>query len=483
MSEKHPTTRARDQKSGPTARGQLVQLPSGNFSARVRITIDGERVRKRVDLGTQDRTVARRKLARLLELERQGDGAAVAPAGAAPLTFAEAAREALTRWEGRAWHDGRPRGLKSAKQRFAMLERYAFPLVADRPIPSFHVRDALDVLDAAAAHGLHPQTLLHLKNAMSAVFDPFVDRGVLAANPAKIARLRAVEGVQTAPRRERAILTDDELAAYLAWTNPDERHAKATRERQVMAIVSRCFGGLRSGDLHGLRWDHFDPPHFTRGVALRRKTGTPQELEVPGVMRPALVAWWHEHGEPKTGLVFPALRGDRAGVGEKSGCSHAPELRRDLFRAGVRRHECTWHPPLVAPSWPAETINAAGRKRKASAPASCCPNLARDPLFVDTATSRPVDFHSFRRAFASGLAFAGVNLQTAMRLATSHAHAETHQRYVDKARALAVPDAALPKLTGPWPGAAAQSSSLLGAGHEIRTRDPQLGKLMLYQLS
>ena len=33
------------------------------------------------------------------------------------------------------------------------------------------------------------------------------------------------------------------------------------------------------------------------------------------------------------------------------------------------------------------------------------------------------------------------------------------------------------------PGGADKNLSYFGAGHEIRTRDPQLGKLMLYQLS
>jgi hypothetical protein len=41
----------------------------------------------------------------------------------------------------------------------------------------------------------------------------------------------------------------------------------------------------------------------------------------------------------------------------------------------------------------------------------------------------PVDFHSFRRAFKTALAGAGVNVQQAMQLA-GHSDAKTHMRYV-----------------------------------------------------
>lgn len=43
--------------------------------------------------------------------------------------------------------------------------------------------------------------------------------------------------------------------------------------------------------------------------------------------------------------------------------------------------------------------------------------LARDPLYFETATTLPVDFHSFRRAFSTALAEAGINVQHATHLA------------------------------------------------------------------
>ena len=70
----------------------------------------------------------------------------------------------------------------------------------------------------------------------------------------------------------------------------------------------------------------------------------------------------------------------------------------------------------------------------------------RDPLYYETASTLPVDFHSFRRAFASALAEAGVNVQHAMHL-TAHSDPRVHARYVMSTSAMRmVPDAALRRL-------------------------------------
>jgi len=60
---------------------------------------------------------------------------------------------------------------------------------------------------------------------------------------------------------------------------------------------------------------------------------------------------------------------------------------------------------------------------------------------------RPLDFHSFRRAYANALGASGVNVQTAMRL-SGHRNASTHMRYVRLAETLETPAAALPVLRG-----------------------------------
>jgi integrase-like protein len=71
---------------------------------------------------------------------------------------------------------------------------------------------------------------------------------------------------------------------------------------------------------------------------------------------------------------------------------------------------------------------------------------ASDPLYFETQATLPVDFHSFRRAFASALAEAGVNVQHAMRL-TAHSDPRVHARYVMRTTAMrSIPEAAIPTL-------------------------------------
>jgi hypothetical protein len=104
-----------------------------------------------------------------------------------------------------------------------------------------------------------------------------------------------------------------------------------------------------------------------------------------------------------------------------------------------------------------------------------------------------VDFHSFRRAFNTALAEAGVNVQHAMHLA-AHSDPKVHARYIMGTAAMrAIPDAALPRLPlGPLlqgsepPGnvtgrddstrASGQDPLFLRAGEGIRTLDVHLGK-------
>jgi hypothetical protein len=83
---------------------------------------------------------------------------------------------------------------------------------------------------------------------------------------------------------------------------------------------------------------------------------------------------------------------------------HAPKVARELWRVGVRDHD----------------------------------------VHRDTPTSRKVDWHSFRRAFATSLAEGNVNEQRA-RLLSSHGDANVHARYVQQTKAMRIiPDAAVP---------------------------------------
>jgi integrase len=153
---------------------------------------------------------------------------------------------------------------------------------------------------------------------------------------------------------------------------------------------------------------------FTFGWDPRKKAARPQLLEVPEMLRPILRDWWKGHGQPSSGFVFPALRGKRAGKGEKT-TRHAAAMRRDLRRA-----------------FGLEVWDAAKRKWKPSGRAM----TPRERELLDgTDMVRRVDFHSWRRAFNQALADAGVTLQQAQALA-GHSSMEAHQRYLKNTGAM-----------------------------------------------
>jgi hypothetical protein len=76
----------------------------------------------------------------------------------------------------------------------------------------------------------------------------------------------------------------------------------------------------------------------------------------------------------------------------------------------------------------------------------CCLNMKSDPLHQETSTTKPVDFHSFRRAFGTALAEGNVNAQRAMQL-SAHSDEKVHARYVMHTAAMRkIPDVAIPQL-------------------------------------
>lgn len=408
--------------------GQLIWRKSGWY-ARVWTTIDGERVRVSKALGTTNRAVAKRKLERLLAADN-----AKAEDAKRPETFEEAAERVYAARIAEAEAAAGGSITKGPREELAQLRRYAYPIIRTLAAAAVQPSDVNAVLDHVKAEGRTQASAQHLRQRMSNVFAALRREGAIRDNPVSDAEMpKFSERVQ----KERAVLTDVELAIYLAWDHPEERFRGAVRERQTMACIARMFGGLRTGDLHALRWDAFDVERggFEWGYAPRKKTKRPQLLEVPAMLRPILRDWWERAGRPAEGLVFPVRRpgrgGDRVGQQRRS-ASHAHAFRRDLqaaFRAAhARRLEGA----------PAPAIERGGGQRP--------PSARWRELFDETAYTLPVDFHSWRRAFAQALADADVNAQQAQAL-TGHASLAAHARYLRNAGKMRrLPAAALPSL-------------------------------------
>lgn len=407
-------------------KGQLYWLEKYGWHGRWYATVEGERVRVSRCLHTENKAVARRKLARLI-----AEGNTSREEAQRPETFGEAARRVLD--------DARAAGMVTHKDRLYRLETYAFPTLAKMQPSAIKASHVRSLLEEARNGGKSRQTLVHIKNDVSVVLGELWRAEVLPENVcARVQVPEALPEVSERSKKERAVLTDEELVRYLAWKHPNERHRASVLERQVMACVARMFGGLRTSDLHSVRWEGFDLLEFSWGYAPRKKGsrlskgGKPQRLVIPEILRPIL-AMWRERNKakdgtkPSEGLLFPKRRGDGVGVDARKHTSHAEAFRRDLRRV------------FGIDVWNAETEGfEPDEDRELSA--------REVVLLTETDYTKPVDFHSWRRAFNQALADAGVNSQTSMALA-GHSSLKAHERYLANSDTLRiVPIAALPRL-------------------------------------
>ena len=401
--------------------GTLVHQKRG-WCARIPQVVEGVRVKPIYFLGTDSRALAKRRMQRLIA-DLEAGKVPDENAGTRPETVAEAADR---------WHVQRAKdGVKSAKTEIARLRAFALPTLSALDVTAVEPTDINEALDECKAAGKSRQTAEHLKMDLSNVFAMLKREGAIKMSPVDDATLPKFQKQVT---KQRAVLTDAELARYLAWAHPQPRFREAALERQMMSIVARCFGGLRTGDLHAIRWESFDVEggRFAFGWAPRQKTGAPQKLEVPAVLRPFLHDWWERRGRPTHGVLFAARRGKRVGA-EKKKTSHAEAFRRDLERA------------FGLVTWKQTGADRKGNPVGVWEPTTGRVRTRRElELFEPTDFTLPVDFHSWRRAYSQALAEAEVTLQQAQALA-GHASLAAHSRYIQSAQTMrSMPAAALP---------------------------------------
>ena len=421
-------------KKGRPREGSLYWVKSG-YRARITYNVDGESVRKAIDLGTKNEQAAKAKLARLLKLPMPTEQEAKRYE-----TFQEAAERIVG-----------DSTIASKSLRLGRLRNHVYERIGHKPVNEVTTADVKGVLEVIAANGLSHDVIAHVKVDVGAVLGRLFEDEVLDEN--------VVARIQKLPRgrvekRERAVLTDEELAVYLSWEHPDDRHKHGVRERQTMACLSRIFGGVRIGDIRAMRWEDLDTfdGEFKSGYAARKKTARPQLLEIHETLRPILRDWWERHGRPAEGPVFPVLRGVRAGQ-ERGRNNAAAALRTDLMRAFG----------LEAPQ--RVTIVRKGGKpdRKITWRRARMMTPREIELFEGTRFNKPVDFHSFRRAYKQALAEAGIDLQQSMHLSGS-SDMKAHQRYLNNtAKARRLPDAAAPRVIGT--GLAVKSQNVLTDEH------------------
>jgi integrase len=214
----------------------------------------------------------------------------------------------------------------------------------------------------------------------------------------------------TAQPPPRAILTDDEFTQFVTCEQVDLR-------LPCLAVMARFVSGMRTNDLHAWTWAHIS---FEAGTAwvTRPKTAKTSRAEqkpheLPAVALHFLRLWWMRCGRPEGSVpVFGLIRDHRkkaasGGKGERItyAASYAKRLRNALKTAGISRPE----------------------------------------LFKSTEVALRVDFHSFRRAYATALAEVDADGRLSMRL-TGHKSMPTHNLYVMRTGTMKVPEAALLKV-------------------------------------
>lgn len=400
----------------PRPRTGSLELRTGVFFCRITVRAAGKVSRPWVCLNTGDEATARARMA------KANEDAAKGLAAPAPTTTRQTFGE-----YAEAWRKAREaRGIASADSERSLLKNHVQPALGALPLPDVRTRAIRGLLETLLAKKLARQTIVHVLGAVRGVLTQAREDELVEAVPdmPKIPDLHEVE-------KERAQLTDAELATL--WACP-----KVDLEIKLMTLTARTEGGMRTRDVTAWSWDMIDHPGFGSCVVPRTKTGLPQRLEIPEVLQGPLCRWWVAQGRPTEGPVFPVTKGKRRGEARKArGVSFAGRLRRALLLAGITRHE----------------------------------------LHHPTAVSLPVGFHSAcRGGFVSALAEADVPTREAARL-TGHADERTHRKYALKTTKMQrIPAAAVPRIATGIATAPGDDRDFLGAGHEIRTRDPQLGK-------
>jgi integrase len=398
------------------ARTGTLELRKGIWHAVLTVDRDGRAVRDRYNLDTTDRpTAERRKVKLLADL-------------AAGRTVDEASVRAGAPDTVKAYADSIGERLSEGDR--ANLRLHVLPGLGSMFLSDVQPAHVKAVRDKVIAAKVRRGTAGKVLGAARRLFAGAVEDELLEQNPASDVRLPKQRGADREIVKPRAILTDPEIVRFLMCEDAD-------LEVRTLAAVSRMEGGMRTSDLHAWTWSMLDLDAFASCTIPRTKTAEPTVLEVPEMLRPVLRGWWERAGRPVAGPVFPVRKGDRAGERKARANSYAERLRRELFRAGVVRLS-----PVEVPLRRQGQRSDLGKQPGSTMPA---PN-PRDPLYFETDTSLPVDFHSFRRAFNTALAVAGVNVQKAMKLA-GHSDAATHMRYVMAAPEMRqIPDAALPQL-------------------------------------
>ena len=307
----------------PRARTGTLVAPGADGFWRCRVTKDkpdGTTWRPLYSLGTADKTLAKRKLARINELLAQGvDPFDAAEIVGGPEHVREYAEAWLTAREGR--------GVAKARWERSYFRNHVADAIGHMPLGDVRPAQVRTILEDAAGKGLKRATVAEVRGLLFRVFDHAWRAEIIETNP--VARVKLLEMRET--RKERCILTNDEFSHFIACPDDD-------LELRMMALVARCEGGMRTGDLHKWDWSMIDRVRFhgdlhpegedADSAAARDPRGA---RTVPPRLAPSAPA-------SRRAVPFSSVRLGKRARGKRSArTGHAKRLRLALQRAGVFR--------------------------------------------------------------------------------------------------------------------------------------------------
>jgi site-specific recombinase XerD len=329
--------------------GQLI-LEKTSYYGRYAFKLHGEEKSGYVRLNTLNKLLARQRLNAIIKAEIEGRPADVTE------TFLEAGERIL---------EIRMKTLSSANSERGNLRKHVFPIIGHIPVTMVSEADVVSVLEQVRDKGHAAETIRHIRNAMSHIFKRLVKDKVRKDNPCPPVEDLPEALPETIDERPKAVLSDEEIFTYLSYTDPreGERYVGSVRERQLMTLLARCVGGMRTGELHGLTWARasaddlaFDSLEVIRYKTRKKaaKAGSKavarQLYAIGDTVIPFFLRFWYlrtkgllGHAPDPDSVLFPVRKkngrldgkgGRLDNVGEKrEETSWAKALRRDIKRA------------------------------------------------------------------------------------------------------------------------------------------------------
>lgn len=189
-------------------------------------------------------------------------------------------------------------------------------------------------VEAKLAEGLAGGTVRILVSLLSALFSDLVEQGVAQANPAR--------NLPRATRRLARSTHDPRTTPFVEKLSDVRRIYLDLPEPLSIAYAIGALGGLRTGEVFALRWEHVDLA--TRRIHVRESVTGPLKdkdsrvVPILDGLLPVLTAWKLRTGGE--GRVIPPLRRDGTKVDK-----HTPGtyLRATLDKLGLARPGLGWY--------------------------------------------------------------------------------------------------------------------------------------------